>query len=76
MFTLGTLIMTMANKMVIVFIIKGILSNVGEKSQWSTYLLKNLSRLKEETSVQMDKIGVRYNKLDLQSIGSSPDLQR
>ena len=62
MFTLGTLIMTMANKMVIVFIIKGILSNVGEKSQWSTYLLKNLSRLKEETSVQMDKIGVRYDK--------------
>ena len=60
--------MTMANKMVIVFIIKGILSNVGEKSQWSTYLLKNLSRLKEETSVQMDKIGVRYDKYPLRAL--------
>ena len=36
-FTLGTLIITMANKMVIIFIFKGILSNVSGKSDNSPF---------------------------------------
>ena len=57
--TLGTLIMTMANKMVLLFIFRGIFST--EVRPGSNCYFENIrvSRMKEETSVLMDKTGVR-----------------